>query len=749
MANVGIGRLAMTSIGALVAAGAAHAQQAEQPAQSATAEVPDIVVTAQKRSEPLQRVPLAITAIGGDTLDRSGIRTIGDIQAVVPNLNLGPQLGVAKVALRGIGLESIAAGAEGSIALHVDGVFVSRSVVALSSFFDLERVEVLRGPQGTLYGRNATGGSINLITRAPTEDLSGYFNVLGGNYGHVLTEGALSGALIPGKVQARIAYQTEDRDGFGRNIVTGNSVDNLHQQSVRGQVVITPVDPLRIELTADYHREHDRSGGYHFLGGAGFSAPGVPIVPYGAAFGGAIPTNTRDIANNQDPSNRTDFWGVRGRVSYDFGTVQLSSLTAYRKTNYVIDSDLDSTGFQLAPIEQSEHARQFSEEVQLSGIASRLKWLIGFYYFNEVNDGGISVPLNDIIFGGPGVLRQGYFAGGRIKTDALAVFGQASYELVDHLQLTLGARYSSELKRVDEVAQFDLARPYDPANPLSPLGTQVDRRRFNSFTPRVGLDYQLTPRTLLYAAWSRGFKAGTYNLGSLTPPVRPEKVDAYEAGAKIGFAKNGGHFNLAGFYYDYSDLQVGKVLGQTLVLENAATATIYGLEAELIGRPVPRVEVNLNGSWLHARFDRYISADPARAYGDGHTVDPDTGQPAFNLAGNRLSQSPDFTAFGGAEYTLPTPVGEFRLRGEVAWTDRVYFTPFNVAAVSQGPKTKINATLTYEHRDGHFSAQLFVRNLLDKTYVGNAYISSALVGFPINGYLEEPRSFGIKLGYKL
>ena len=728
---------ATVELGASSAAGVGSAQG-----------IGDIVVTAQRRSESLQKVPLAITAVTSAELARSGIRDLSGIAAVVPNLNLGQQLGVAKISLRGIGLENISAGAEGSIAFHVDGVFQSRSITALSSFYDVEQVEVLRGPQGTLYGRNATGGSINITTREPTDAFTGYADATVGNYGRYTTDGAVSGAIVPGVLLARLAFQTDNHDGYGKNVVTRRDIDDLNTRSVRGKLLFKPTDRLSFELTGDYHRQQDRSGGYHYLGSGGFSAPGVPITPTGFLFGGQVASNPRDISNESDPSNHVRFWGVSGKLAYDLGGgTEFRSLTAYRRTNYTTRSDLDSTSALLAPLTQSEHDKQFSEELQLTGKTDRLSWIVGLFYFHENDAGLISVPFSTQLFGFPPpyTVVQGYYGGGYIKTDALAGYGQASYEIVDKLRLTLGARYSSEKKTDHDVFAFDLADPVGPGEPQGAV--RLDRsKRFKSFTPRVALDYQVDPNVLLYASWSRGFKSGTYNLAALQAPVSPEKVSAFEAGLKSTILDRRLRFNLAGFYYKYKDLQVGKVVGQSLLLENAADATIYGFEAELQAKLSSRFDVNANGSWLHARFDKYVSADPARPYGDGQTTDG--GVPAFNLAGNTLSQSPNFTFFVGSEYHLPTEVGTFTLRGEVAWKDRSFFTPFNRKYVAQGANTKVNAFLNWVSASDRLSGSVFVKNLTNKTTISNTFVSSALVGFAVNGYLDEPRTYGATVGIK-
>ncbi|GGD77307.1 TonB-dependent receptor [Croceicoccus mobilis] len=709
----------------------------------------EIVVTAQKRSESLQKVPLAITAVTSAELDRSGINDLQGVVATVPNLNLGQQLGMAKIALRGIGLENISAGAEGSIAFHLNGVFLSRSIAALASFYDVEQVEVLRGPQGTLYGRNATGGSININTREPTWNSSGYFRLTAGNYGRVTTEGAVSGEIVPDVLAARIAFQTQDRDGFGENTVTGTEIDDLRTRAIRGTLLFTPTDRLSVNVKADYFHEKDRAGGYHALGAAGFEqiggpdGPITPIVPVGIQWGGSYPTNLRDISNEEDPRNNVEFWGVSGKISYELSSdIELSSLTAYRWTNNSAQTDLDATGIAVAKQFQYELSKQFSQEFQLSGQANRLTWLLGVYYFHENDAGYQFTPFNNaspaVGFPMPGTFVQGYLAKGYIKTDAVAVFGQGSYEVTDDLTLTLGARYSSEKKTDHDELSFDVLTPYTgPQGFPDPLGVADRSKRWKSFTPRVAIDYQVTPDALLYASWSKGFKSGTYNLGALQDPVVPERISAFEAGVKSQLFNRRLRLNLAGFYYDYKDLQIGKVVGAQLALENAATAEIYGLEAELRATVTENFEINANGAWLHARFDEYTSEDPSSAY---------LGE--IDLSGNALSQAPDFTAAAGAQYRIPSNLGDFTLRGEVAWRDRTYFTPFNVDYVSQPANTKFNAFLNWESNDGDWNGQLFMKNITNKTVIANSLISWVGVGFGVNGYLEEPRTYGVTVGHR-
>lgn len=752
--------LASCVIAAGVCGSSASAQGVEAESQSSghTSDLGEIVVTAQKRSESLQKVPLAITAVRSEDLVKSQIRDIQGVVALVPNLNIGQQIGVAKIALRGIGLENIATGAEGSIAFHTDGVFISRPIAALSSFYDVEQVEVLRGPQGTLYGRNATGGSINITTRGASQKTSGFLRLTAGDYGYLVAEGAVGGSIVPDILAARIAFQGQNRNGYGKNIVTGKDIDDLNTRAVRGSLLFTPTDRLSLDVRADYFKEKDNSGGFHYLGAAGFSAPGVPIPVSGLAYGGIVPDDIYDISNEADPSNKIEIWGVSGKLNYELNEdVSFQSLTAYRRTKSTILTELDVTSAPLAPELYFERDRQFSQEFQLSGKTDRLNWLIGLFYFYENDKGGARIPLNTYVFGAPapGAFVVGYFGGGGIKTEAAAVFGQATFEVIDNLRLTLGARYSTEKKTDNDQAMFDAVTPYSVTRPLDFSTLQglnifslTQHKRWNSFTPRVALDYQITPDVLFYASWSKGFKSGTYNLGGLQPPVDPEKVSAFEAGVKSTLFDRRLRINLTGFHYDYKDLQIGKVVQQVLRLENAANAEIYGLEAELEAKITDRFKINANGSWLHAKFTDYISEDPSRAFGDGVTIEPASGNPAFNLKGNSLSQSPKFTFLVGAQYDIPSAIGDFSLRGELSWRDKVYFTPFNVDYVAQKSFAKVNAFLNWTSRSDSWSASLFVKNLTDKKTVANSFIEVGLVGFPAVGFIDPPRTFGASIGYK-
>ena len=527
------------ALGALTVAQGAQAQDSGGGLQ-------DIVVTAQKRSESVQDIALAVTALGGDTLTSRAAVTVSGLAQQVPSLNVSEQIGQARVTLRGIGVDNISTGAESGVAFNQDSVYYSRSAAALASFYDVDRVEVLRGPQGTLYGRNATGGSVNIITRQPTQDFGAGVGVTVGNHETINVDGYVTGGLSDA-VSARLSFQTQHHDGYGKNLVTGKDIDNKNSQAVRAQLLFDAGGPLTVLVAGDYYHANDRSNGYHYLGRAGETVTGDPVIPTALLLDGYAARDERDIATPNDPRAKAEFYGGRVDIGYQLSdVVRLRSLTAYRYSNYTLATDINPFSVSLFPLFLREKSRQFTQELQLNAETDRNKFVGGIFYLHENIDGAENGSVNLLAVGGPDLVMQGFYAGGLLRTRALAAYAQDTYSLTDQFRLTVGARYSWEKKRVADQSDFDLARPYDPSNqPLVPVFR--DRKTFKAFTPKIGLEFEPVPDTLLYASFSKGFKSGTYNLGSSSPALQPEKVDAYEAGIKTMLLDRRVRANIAGF----------------------------------------------------------------------------------------------------------------------------------------------------------------------------------------------------------
>lgn len=752
----------------------------DEPQQQGTPGIGEIIVTAQKRSESAQKTPLAITAVSGDVLRASGISTVASIVQNVPSLQLGQFYGQANVTLRGITLGTINAGVENPIAFHVDGIYYGRPSAVLGAFFDVQRIEVLRGAQGTLYGRNATGGSINIITADPTDELSGFAQVTYGNYDHLNVEGAVSGPLSD-KVQARIAARWDHRDGYGINEATGNEIDDNNERAIRAKIKILPTDNLTIVLQGDYAKAHS-NGAIHLQGTVtGGPLTGTQSVIGGVPFTPGVPASRlRNISQENDPVLRTRFWGLGSTISLDLGTITLRSITGYRDTRSLSVGDIDLTSAPLiSPFGLSDNAKQFSQELQVVGETGRSNWILGGYYFHEKEDGREVSAFNNVflgLFGSPPATvynARGLYSGSSITTNAFAIFGQYTYKFTDRLSVTVGGRYSIETKEqlnqnnLDLVTPFDYSKLFDvPATlaiqcgkgvpTIGYAGTGVTckpEETFKAFTPKLGVEFQVTPQTLLYASYTKGFKSGTFNLGVAQNAVRPEKLDDYEVGIKTTLLDGRLRVNLAGFYYNYKDVQVYNGLPAQTYLENAATATIYGLEAEIAAKPIPALQFDLSGSWLHAEYDRYKAYDQLRPAGDGVTQVPNLGGtgflPGFDLEGNRLPQAPRLSGLFGASYTVFAGFGDFTLRGEVVHKSKMYITQFNTCPVGcVAAHTRFNASIRYDHADGRFYASLNAKNLGNKVLLTNGFAGTPLAGGIISGYLEAPRTVDFTIGYR-
>lgn len=711
---------------------AAHAQTPAASAEPVTA-LDEVVVTAERRATNVQTTALAVSAFSSEMLERSQVDTIEDLSVLVPNINFGQQFGNARIAIRGIGFDTIAPGSEARVAYHLDGVYVSRPSAGLAGFYDVERIEVLRGPQGTLYGRNATAGSVNVISNAPTEELDGYVRGTVGSHGRIETEGAISGPLVDG-LTARLSVRTEQRDGYGKNLTTGRDADDRDTFSARLRLRAEPSDRLRMDLIADFHTEDDHSNALHYFG-----AGNPNRTPVGIALGGRFSTDFHDIYSDIESINDRQNWGVQGAIRYELSdALTLTSLTAYRDTEYMTQTDLDATDAPLTYYGQHENADQFTQEFQLAGDFDRFRFVAGAYYFRENITSGLTVPFNHRILGGADRIIQGQAIGGDTETRAWAVFGQANYALTPDLTLVAGLRYSEEEKHLDEYAQFDLVRTYDPSNPIIPNRIQSADASWNAFTPKLTIEYKPADNAFLYATISRGFKSGGFNVGGMQAPFEPEMIWNYEAGAKIDWFDRRLRTNLSAFFYDYSDLQVTKVVNNVITTVNAATAIIKGLEGEITFLATDNLRFDASFSVTDSEYQDFGTSDPAR---------PLLG--VIDLSGNQLSQSPKYTLFVAGQYDINTSsAGMFSPRIEFYATDKVYFNAFNRDVASQDARQLINAMVNWESPSGQWTGAVYVRNLTDDEYIANAFVGTSLLADTIVGVAGPPRTFGVSLGYR-
>ena len=711
-----------------------HAQAVVAAAPAASNEVlEDIVVTATRSSESLSKIAASITAIGADELGAGGITNINSLAQAVPNVSVGDQFGVNRTFIRGIGLTSIDLGADGAVAFLQDGVIIARPAAQLSGFYDLERVEVLRGPQGTLYGRGATAGAINLITKKPTEDLSGYARATYGNYNAVTLEGGVGGALVADKILVRLAGKYDRRDGYGKNQFTGEDVDNRNAYAIRGSILLKASDDLDLLVSADHFNEKDNNYAFHYFGptvspenALGSILGGDTIITRAAKLG--IPVNYRDIYSDQEALNRRHGTSVTGTLEWRPGDWNIKSITGYRDFKRFNRDDLDASNVNMfGQNNYDEKSRSFSQEFVGTLKSDKFDLLFGASYFHETLDGSVRVPLTNlgILFGLPANAfnDQNYLQQGTVTIDAYGVYAQGSYHLTDKLKLTAGARYSYEKRR--GVGSFEF------------LGvTPTDKEKgWGAVTPTFAINYQASDQTLLYASATRGFKSGVINVGSKNDVINPEYAWGYEAGIK----SSGLHGKLAGsvaaFYINYSDLQVGFVGPDSVVTTvNAASARNYGVEVELRARPAANWNVELFGTYLNAKYKDFTTGD----YRQGFKL--------VNLRGNRLSNAPEYSFRAATDYTIPVGDAAINLRADVNWQDRVFFTEFNNADATQAPYATVNAGVKYTSAKGTWFVEGWGRNLTDKFIISNNIITAPLYSSIRVGSLAPPRTYGVTLG---
>ncbi|PAL21490.1 TonB-dependent receptor [Sphingopyxis sp. GW247-27LB] len=738
-----LGALLLTTAASPFSAVAVHAQEALNTASASDPSgvgIDDIVVTAERRETRLQETPIAVSVVGGDALQSKNITSVTDLAGELPNVNINSQAGMTTIAVRGLGLQSTRPADDPRVAFYVDEVYVPRPFAQSAALFDIERVEVARGPQGTLFGRNATGGAFSVASRAPTTSLSGYANITVGNYGLIQADGAISGP-VSDTVTVRLAGQKVDRGGFGKNLFTGKDVNDFNVFSTRGTVQWEPSAIFRAKLIGYYSREDDAAYVPHIFGTV---TPGALLA--GQVQGSqTIIGNFRDVATDITPTNDTKLFGVTGNFELDVSdTISLKTIMAYQKSEHSSVYDTDGTTSYLNNVFLNEISDAYSAEFQVNGDFDRFKFTAGLYWFYEDEFAENRAVLNAALFGRPFQPVQGIWSFATLKTDAWAAFAQGTYDLTDRLSITAGIRYSDETRRaLNDSRQSDFVRPFPPLLPIInaagfPRNLKVG---FTSVDPKVSLNYKLTDDIFAYASFTTGFKSGGFNYGSVGNPFLPENIEAYEAGLKTSWFDNRLIANFSLFRYDYTNIQTQVQFFTpvtSLVVLNAAGARNQGLEVEITAAPAQGLRLDASLSLLDAEYTEFITGDGSR---------PALG--LLDLKGFTIPQSPDYMINLGAAYTLPVGDGDLTLRGEYRRTGRTYYTPFNLDRDSQAPHDIANAFLTYD--SDRWTAGLWVRNLTDKFVKQGLSLGSGLLGGGggySTGSIAPPRTYGATFGVK-
>lgn len=698
---------------------------ANEEAVPGDATVGEIIVTAQRREERLQDVPIAISAFDAEQLVTSGINSTIDLAVITPGLQFGTQAAYGQPFLRGVGTTGTGPGVESPVALYVDGVYYGSMIGSIVTFNNVDQVEVLKGPQGTLFGRNATGGLIQITTKDPSHSLQGTFSSGYGNYQTATGDLYLTGGLtreLAGDVA--VHFQNQGR-GFGTNLFTGTEVNKTFDFSIRSKWLWTPVERMSARLSIDYQHQDFRQA---YVPAPGTVPPGD--VPYTG--------DPQGLNGIFDPDGRIDQGGVSLLAKYDLGGIEVISTSAYRKSDVFVmfDGGLTRDPNSVLDLKINEKHTQFTQEFHLTSTGQgKLKWAAGFYFYDA---DARSDPLVITTLGAFGPAPNGInniFVSSRQKTRSLAAYGQATAEILPMTNLTAGLRFTAERRK------FAISQTLAD---FTGLQTQIPEltgnKTFKKLTWRLSLDHRLASNSMVYASYNRGFKAGGFN-DYITPPqiYKPETLDAYEVGAKSEFFGRRFRANAALFYYNYNNIQAVEYPLGVEIIRNAARARLYGVDFDAEAVISPSLTVTAGFEYLHHRFTSFPDATIALPLAGGGTEFT-----RGDAKGNRLGLAPDFTLSVGLAYTLPpaivpTHLGSISAYANWHHNDGFFAEPEN--RLRQSAYNVVNGRLVWALHDNLTKLILWGNNLTQAVYTV-ALASQDTGDFAI---YAPPRTYGIKV----
>lgn len=713
---------------------------------SASTLLEEITVVAQKREESAQDVPISISAFSNDALKSAGVTSTDSLTQVIPGLLAHRNIGSSTPFLRGIGTQANSAGNEGAVATYVDGVFVSSLIAAAQSFNNIDRIEVLKGPQGTLFGRNTTGGVIHIITRNPEFEASG---TVSASYGDYETAGLnfYGTTGVSDSVAADLAIYYEDQgEGYGTNLTTGNDVSLTETLSVRSKWLWEASEQTTVTATLSYSEKESSFGiarrlvdgalgldGALIFGGC-MAGGGTPAACTAAAQAGAskFTGSFNDSIDSIDPLVDAEDMGFDLRVEHALENLDFVSLTSYRETeeDQVLDTAVVAFPGGGLLVDLLSRADTFVQEFQLiSSNDSGFQWQVGLFYLNDeslYDSSGIYGRLFNILQGVDRVVLEPVQ-----KTESIAVYGQGTYSISDRLRFTLGLRYSEDEREL--TGQQGAILGGMPL--LAPLG---DKEGFDEPTWRLALDYDIGEDALLYASYNRGFKSGVYNTLSPGTAVEPEIVDAYEVGFKSTLLGGTMRLNGSVFFYDYQDLQLQAVTGTGVVmLVNAADAEIFGAELEWLWAATDSLDLYANVSHLDTEYTDFPGAqlyEPTGIGGNSHVI--------FNAAGNELSRAPEYTFNIGGAYTWQLDDnGAIKLNANYYYNDGFFWEQGN--SIEQESYELLAAGLSWVSPREKYEVRISGNNLLDEEYAINRTIGATSDGMSP----AAPRTYGIEFRY--
>ena len=675
------------------------------------------IVTAGKTGGgDLQQMPVAISAVSQADLGRLGTQTLEEAHGLAPGVSFSQNTGWGQLTIRGIGANVLFAGSDPSSAMYLDGVYLARPAMVFERFLDLDRIEVLRGPQGTLYGRNAVGGAINLIPRAPTNDFQASAQFTAGNFGELRADARLSGPLKRDKVMGSIAFSRGVRDGFVRDLEhPDHPLGGDDDTAARGQlrVVFNPRTNLLLSSDVDHQT------------GTPLTYNKVLAAKPGFQFDN--PPDLHDVRSSLLSWGETLHYGASARLTMALTpATTLVSLTAFRAVDYDVFADSDATELDLIRTHVHERQHQWSEEITVSHQRAGVTWLGGLFMFDESDHQSFWIDQP-----APGTQVR---LDPRVDATSRAAFGQATIRLTSRLSATGGLRYTNEGKDIDNAGGL---YSLDAPNALVPGSVYgySDAIAHDAWTPKIGLEMKLPNGALAYVSATRGFKSGGFNPSSTAPGrgYAPEWAWSYEGGWKATLMGGRSRFDVSAFLMDYTNLQVQTPIGLGVFdIRNAAAATIRGVELEHTSRIGRGLDAGGHVAWLDATYDHYVAVNNLNIAGD--------------VSGNRLNNAPEWAGRLWIEWS--GNIGRSRrlsISAESTAQSTVFYTPFNDTIQKQSPYGLLGARVEYGPAHRRWSIGAYGRNLTNTDYV------TATFGTPPTAFAGRPgasRQFAVEFAVR-
>lgn len=678
----------------------------------------DIIVTAQRRAERLQDVPISVTAVSGETLAEAGVTSTKELSMVVPGLRVETTGAYVQPTIRGISTSVVSPTAESNIATYVDGVYQTTQVAAIYELPDVERVEVLKGPQGTLFGRNATGGAILINTIRPDlNEVNGMVSASYGRFNQVVLKGFASSPIIEDRLALGVSGFFEDRDGFRRHLLQNRRrVGKVQSMLLRGKLRFQPWEGADFTLTGLYTDRDDfdavKNTNYRGNNAARRTLPASQIASRAWEFSG-----------NEDPYALSKQRSISFRGEIEAGPGTITTTTAYTHDTNELASDSDNSPLAGTYIVTPGFSKTFQQEVvYATDKIGRFQGVAGLFYFR--NKGGQDLNVN----------RNALTIFQRDQAESMAAFGEVVFDVTDRLSVLGGLRYSWDKQKA-----FATAVPGTGLKPA--VIPRLGQKDWHAWTPRASVLYKVTDRTNVYFTYSQGFKSGLFNTVAFqATPVNPERVKAYEVGLKTS-ELSGLSLNLAGFYYDYKNLQQPTAILNAGVprqeLRNAASSEIYGFEAEGNWRLSDAFSLTAGLTYLHARFESY-----PLALINVPRVDFGNNQVFADVSGNTLIRSPNWSGNLTARYATDVGLGRLEAIGTVFYSSKFYLEPSN--RITQPQYALVNASVGLQPAGTAFEVRLWGKNLTNQSVIFGANPSAG--GDTI--FHGPPRTYGVEVSYR-